>query len=73
LAALSAVAAAFGADQISDKVALTDGFSAGLVGAAAVAAAGAVLAGIWMRTPAQPMEDTPSADAGTGEPSTVDA
>ena len=30
---------------------LTDGFSAGLLGAAGIAAAGAVLAWAWLRTP----------------------
>ena len=51
LAAMTAVATAFGADQVGDAVALTDGFSAGLLGAAGIAAAGALLAAAWLRTP----------------------
>jgi len=51
LAAMTAVAAAFGADEAGNPVALTDGFSAGLLGAAGLAAAGAVLAWVWLRTP----------------------
>ena len=46
LAAMTAVASAFGADQVGDVQALTDGFSAGLVGAAGLAAAGALLAAV---------------------------
>lgn len=44
LAAMTAVAAAAGADQVGDLAALTDGFSAGLLGAAGIAVAGALLA-----------------------------
>jgi EmrB/QacA subfamily drug resistance transporter len=44
LAAMTAVAAANGADRIGDPAALTDGFGAALLGAAAIAAAGAVAA-----------------------------
>ena len=51
LAAMTAVATAFGADQAGNAGALTDGFSAGLLGAAGIAAAGAVLAWVWLRTP----------------------
>ena len=51
LAAMTALAAAFGADRISDAVEMTDGFSAGLLGAAGIAAFGAVLAARWLRTP----------------------
>ena len=51
LAAMTAVAAAFGADQAGDAVALTDGFSAALLGAAGIAAVGAVVAWAWLRTP----------------------
>ena len=46
LAAMTAVAAAFGADQIGDPAALTDGFSAALLGAAGIAVVGAVLAAL---------------------------
>ncbi|MFC4783942.1 MFS transporter [Nocardioides sp. MAHUQ-72] len=52
LAAMTALAAAFGAERAGDLGALTDGFSAGLLGAAAIAAVGAVLAAAWLRTPA---------------------
>ena len=51
LAAMTAVASAFGADQVGDAVAQTDGFSAGLLGAAGIAAAGALVAAAWLRTP----------------------
>ena len=63
LAAMTAVASAFGADQVGDALALTDGFSAGLVGAAGIAAAGAVLAGAWLHTP-----KAPAAEASQEEP-----
>ena len=51
LAAMTAVASAFGADKVGDAVAQTDGFSAGLLGAAGIAAVGAVVAAAWLRTP----------------------
>ena len=60
LAAMAAVAAAFGADQTGNPVALTDGFSAGLLGAAGIAAAGAVLAWVWLRTPRAISDTTPT-------------
>ena len=53
LAAMTAVAAAFGSDgPTTDLVGLTDGYSAALIGAAAIAAVGAVIAAAWLRTPA---------------------
>jgi EmrB/QacA subfamily drug resistance transporter len=53
LAAMTAVAAAFGSDGSSaDLVGLTDGYSAALRGAAAIAAVGAVVAAAWLRNPA---------------------
>jgi len=61
LAAMTAVAAANGADLLDDAVALTDGYSAALIGAAVIAAAGAVLAGVTLRTrkvPAEPGAET---------------
>ena len=66
LAAMTAVAAAFGADQAGNAVALTDGFSAGLLGAAGIAAAGAVIAWAWLRTPQAPadLRDRPHRGAG---------
>ena len=51
LAAMTALAAASGADQIGDAVALTDGFSAALFGAAGIAAFGAVLSAKWLKNP----------------------
>jgi len=41
LAAMTAVAAAYGADQLGDLAALTDGFSAAFLGAGLIALAGA--------------------------------
>ena len=52
LAAMTAVAAAYGADQIGDPKALTTGFSAGLWGAAAIAGAGALIAALTLRSAA---------------------
>lgn len=49
LAAMTAVAAAYGADEIGDPVALTDGFSAALIGAAVIAVVGAVLAAVTLK------------------------
>jgi EmrB/QacA subfamily drug resistance transporter len=55
LAGMTAVAAAFGG---SDLVSLTDGFSAGLLGAAGIAVVGALAAAIWLRGQAnRPAED----------------
>ena len=62
LAAMTAVATAFGADQAGNPLALTDGFAAGLLGAAAIAAAGAVLAWAWLRTPQATSETTHTAE-----------
>ncbi|GAA3778434.1 DHA2 family efflux MFS transporter permease subunit [Plantactinospora mayteni] len=50
LAAMTAVAASFGADQLDNLPALTDGFSAAFVGAAAISAVGAVLAAVTLHT-----------------------
>jgi EmrB/QacA subfamily drug resistance transporter len=51
LAAMTAVAASYGADQLGDKAALTDGFSAAFLGAAGIAAVGGLLAAALLRTP----------------------
>jgi hypothetical protein len=59
-----AVAAAFGADQISDPAELTNGFSAALLGAAGIAAVGAVLAAVLLKKPA----DSPATDSADSEP-----
>jgi hypothetical protein len=59
LAAMTAVAAASGADQVGDPVALTSGFSAALLGAAGIAAVGAALAAVLLkRAPAAPEPHT---------------
>ena len=50
LAAMAALASSQGADQLGNAVALTDGYSAAFLGAAAVAALGAVLAAALLRT-----------------------
>jgi EmrB/QacA subfamily drug resistance transporter len=49
LAAATAVGAALGANELGDRGALTDGFSAAFLVAAGVALAGAVLAGLTLR------------------------
>jgi hypothetical protein len=51
LAAMTAVASAFGAVRAGDAGALTSGFSAGLTGAAAIAGVGAVVAAAWLKAP----------------------
>ena len=51
LAAMTALAATQGADQLGDVAALTDGYSAAFIGAAAIAAAGALLAAVLLRVP----------------------
>ncbi|MBC2644885.1 MULTISPECIES: MFS transporter [unclassified Rhodococcus (in: high G+C Gram-positive bacteria)] len=53
LAAMTAVAASFGANQIGDLPELTNGFSAAFLGAAVIALAGAGVTAVSMRT-AQP-------------------
>jgi predicted MFS family arabinose efflux permease len=67
LAAMTAVATVFGADQAGNAGALTDGFSAGLLGAAAIAAVGAVIAWAWLRTPQAAAESTETAPTGEQE------
>ncbi|HMN99270.1 MAG TPA: MFS transporter [Miltoncostaeaceae bacterium] len=62
LAAMTAVAAANGADSIGDPAALTDGFSAALLGAAAIAAAGAVAALALARRRRTAAADSPATD-----------
>jgi MFS family permease len=52
LAAMTAVAAAFGADQLGNATALTNGFSAAFLGAGLIALGGAVLVLITLRIPA---------------------
>jgi len=50
LAAMTALAAAYGADQIGDPVALTEGFSAAFLGAGGIALAGGLLALVTLRS-----------------------
>jgi EmrB/QacA subfamily drug resistance transporter len=52
LAAMTALAASQGADELGDAVALTDGYSAAFLGAAVIAVAGALLALVTLRRPA---------------------
>ena len=63
LAIMTAVAAAYGADEVADPSALTDGFSAAFVGAALMAAAGAVIATVTLSAPRPAGEESTSADA----------
>ncbi len=51
LAVMTALATSQGADQLGNPVALTDGYSAAFLGAAAVAVLGALLAAALLRTP----------------------
>ncbi len=51
LAAMTAVAAASGADRLGDLGSLTDGYSAAFVGAGLVAVAGALIAAVSLRLP----------------------
>ncbi|GAA5095897.1 hypothetical protein GCM10023319_55070 [Nocardia iowensis] len=52
LAAMTAVAAAFGADRVGDASELTSGFSAAFLGAATIALVGAGFTAVTMRVPA---------------------
>jgi len=65
LALMTAVASAFGADQVGDAISQTDGFSAGLLGAAGIAALGALVAVAWLRpqAPAAAAKETSEAVA----------
>ncbi|MGW0251717.1 MFS transporter [Nocardia goodfellowii] len=58
LAAMTAVATAFGADRLGDLPRLTDGFAAAFLGAAVIALAGAGIAAVTMRSSA-PAESVP--------------
>jgi hypothetical protein len=64
LAAMTALAAAHGADTLGDPTALTNGYSTALLGAAGIAAAAALLAAITLTrdgAPAAPPENAPAA------------
>ena len=56
---MTAVAASHGADQLGDAEALTDGFSAGLLGAGAIALVGALAVAAFMRAPKGTGDDAP--------------
>lgn len=60
LAVMTAIAAANGADQVGDKAALTDGFSAAFVGAAVVAVVAALATIAFFRRPAEAAASEPS-------------
>ena len=62
LAAMTALAASFGADRLGNIHALTDGFSAAFLGAAGIAAVGAVLAAALLRTPGKDSAGTATLD-----------
>ncbi|MFD1936249.1 MFS transporter [Nonomuraea mangrovi] len=59
LAVMTAVATSRGAADLGNLTRLTDGFQAAFVGAAVVAAAGAVLSLVFMRTPGRAVQDQP--------------
>ncbi|WP_434080562.1 MFS transporter [Sanguibacter sp. Z1732] len=67
LAAMTAVAAVYGADRLGNASALTNGFSAAFIGAAGIALAGAILAFVTLRMSAAAGEPEP-AGAGSAEP-----
>ncbi len=64
LAVMTAVASAQGADQLGDLGALTDGYSAAFLGAAAIAVVGALAAAVLLRTPKAPAASDAPADEG---------
>ena len=66
LAAITAVAATLGANQIGNLSALTAGFSAAFLGAGLIAAAGAAIAAVTLRTPRPRNETTDTAGTATG-------
>jgi EmrB/QacA subfamily drug resistance transporter len=72
LAAITAVAASQGADELGNLPALTDGFSAAFIGAGLIALAGAVLAAVTLRTPrpGPEPEQAPAADRPAGKEAT---
>ena len=59
---MTAVATSPGADRLGDAGALTDGYSAAFIGAAAIALIGALVAGAFLRRPepaaSRPTEST---------------
>ncbi|MGQ5261005.1 MFS transporter [Micromonospora sp. ZYX-F-536] len=63
LAAMTAVAASHGADRLDDLTALTDGYSAAFIGAGVIAAVGAGIAAITLRTAAPRPQNIADAEA----------
>ena len=57
LAVITSIAAGFGADELRDAAQLTDGFQAAFLVAAGVAALGALVALVFLRTPATAEEE----------------
>ena len=62
LAVMTAVASSQGADKLGDVAALTDGYSAAFIGAAAIAVIGALAAAALLRTPKTPAATDAPAD-----------
>jgi MFS family permease len=62
LAAMTALAASQGADQLGNLGALSDGYSAAFLGAAGIAVAGGLLAAVTLRGPKTTAADTASAE-----------
>jgi len=60
LAAMTALAASQGADRLGDPQALTDGFAAAFLGAAAIAATGGLIALVTLRRPQRSGVETAS-------------
>ncbi|MCG3039577.1 MFS transporter [Streptomyces sp. S1A] len=73
LAAMTAVAASRGAQELGDPAALTDGFSAAFLGAAAIAAAGAVIAWLTLRPAPAPGAAAEPTGADREKPRTAEA
>jgi len=69
LAAMTAVAAAYGASQLGQPAALTHGFSAAFLGAAGIATAGALVALTTLRRPA-PAAPAAGQDPAPSQPAT---
>ena len=66
LASITAVAATLGANQAGNPAALTAGFSAAFLGAGLIAAAGAVIASITLRTSGPRTATADTAGTATG-------
>jgi EmrB/QacA subfamily drug resistance transporter len=62
LAAMTALAAANGADQLGNAAALTDGYSAAFLGAAGIAVVGGVVAAVTLRGPRRRAADASPVD-----------